>query len=866
MTLRRSTPAGSRLRARLALAGLVAGWSNPTLALDADKRITQYAAKQWGPADGLTQKNVVSIVQTQDGYLWLATREGLLRFDGARFTSFDKTNSPGLLHSHLSTLLVDGEGALWVGTYGGGVSRMKDGVFTAFTTDHGLAGNLVRSIALSRSGGLWIGTDSGLSRFQNGRFVSYSTRDGLSNDDIRALHEDRSGALWIGTATGLDRLAGGRFVPYETVDGTGRRSIWPVAAIHEGRDGTLWFGTLGAGLNRLQDGVLTSFTRRDGLVDDSVISISSDRDSTLWVGTLGGLSRLKRSRFETYRSHDASEHAIRAIFEDHEGNIWIGTRGLRGLRRLSKGKFLPYGPPEGLPAERIWSIIERKDGSVWAGGGLGALARFEDGAVAPLPSLGSHAVRTLFEASDGSLWVGSEGGGLLRLHGGRIEAYTTRNGLPSDTVWALQEDAKGALWIGTDGGLARFAEGRFSVLTKDDGLPSPVVRTIHRGRDDRLWLGTNAGLVRMHGADSVVFGTREGLTSNLVRSIHEDDDGTVWVGTLGGGLNRLRNGRITAFTAKQGLPDDVVWTVIEDGHGRLWMSGNKGLTSVSRKTLDDYAEGRSAYVVFTAYGTADGLREGGSGGGSSPSACRTRDGRLWFPTSTGLVVVTPGPIARNEHVPPVRVEEVLVDGKLMSGSEPLLPARGDLEVHYTALSFVAPEKVRFKYQLEGFDAGWVDAETRRTAYYTKVPPGRYRFRVVAQNNDGIWNEAGAAVAIELLPRFHQTRWFLAVCLLSAAGVASSLHALRVRRLRASERELAQRVEEGMAQIKVLKGLLPICASCKSVRDDRGYWNRIESYIALHSEAEFSHGICPECLPRLYPKFAERRETVASGRG
>jgi hypothetical protein len=412
--------------------------------------------------------------------------------------------------------------------------------------------------------------------------------------------------------------------------------------------------------------------------------------------------------------------------------------------------------------------------------------------------------------------VGTDGAGLLRVAGDRLVS-DERPGLPSSQVRVMLEDAKGQFWVGTYGGLSVLRGGRYETYT-----------------------------------------TKDGLSHDYVRTLHESADGTLWIGTYGGGLTRLSDGRFTAITSRDGLFSDVVFRILEDGNGDLWMSCNKGVFRVLRRELDEFAMGKRARIHSEVLDEADGMKSRECSGGS-PAGWRTPDGRMWFPTVQGVAAVDPDRLPRNPAAPPVVLERMTADNEDVDLSSParLAPRRQRLEFSYTALSFLAPERIRYRYRLEGFDRDWVDAGGGHVAVYTRLPPGAYRFRVTAANADGASNESGAVYAFTLEPSFYETTWFWLLAGLAAALGAVGLHLARVRRLQRHEQTLQERIQEALAEIKVLSGLLPICAACKNVRDDRGYWSRIEVYIREHSEADFTHGLCPACLRKLYPEFADR---------
>jgi hypothetical protein len=348
------------------------------------------------------------------------------------------------------------------------------------------------------------------------------------------------------------------------------------------------------------------------------------------------------------------------------------------------------------------------------------------------------------------------------------------------------------------------------------------------------------------------------LPGDYAAGLMEEADGTLWVGTNPGGLARFKDGRWTAVPREAGLPDDNVNAMVDDGGGTIWFSSDRAIFSVAKRELQALADGAVRSVTARSFDVSDGLRSA-QGSSGFPAIWMASDRRLWFATARGAVVIDPQRLRPNTVAPPVYIEGLASDGTAvqLGGGVELAPGRGKLEILYTAPSLRAPDRVRFKYRLEGFDTDWVEAGTRRVAYYTNVPPGRYRFRVLASNDDGVWNEAGVVQEFRLLPHFYQTTWFSGLTACAVLAGAVGVHRLRVRHLKRRQRALARQVEEALAEVKVLTGLLPICSGCKKIRDDHGSWSQMESYIEDHSHAEFSHGICPECMERLYPGYAAR---------
>ena len=794
-------------------------WHAPAIALDPAKALTQFTHSVWVMEDGLPQNSIRAIAQTADGYLWLGTGAGLVRFDGVRFTVFNRANTPALLTNAVTALLAARDGSLWIGTYGGGVTRLKDGTLTTYTTRDGLAHDVVFALCEDRQGNLWIGTHGGgLSRWRDGRFTTLSTKEGLSHNFVRAIHEDRQGALWIGTdGGGLNRLSSGQVTVFGKADGLPSDIV---LAIHEDRHGSLWVGTFDGGLSRRRGGTFTTYTVKEGLPSNAVYDISEDRDGSLWVGTHGGgLSRWDGESFTSLTSeYGFADNGLRAIFEDREGSLWIGTGG-GGLHRIKDGKFTTFTTAEGLSSNHVYPVYEDRTGEVWIGTEDRGLNRLHGRRVATYTTrdgLPSDHVWSIEGGRDGSLWLGTQGG-LSRLKDGRFTNFTTREGLSSNVVWAVHEGRDGSLWIGTfGGGLNRLKDGHFEVYTSAQGLLEPSVRAIQEDAAGVLWVGTsNAGVARLSEGRFTAITTKDGLSSNVVRSLYADQQGSLWIGTVGGGLNRLKNGRITVYMTSHGLFDDGIWVILEDGLGNLWMSSSRGIFRVSKQDLNDFADGRITSIVSVGYGKSDGLKSSQGVGGSQSVGWKGRDGRLWFSTFHGVSVVDPQRLTTNALPPPVIIEEILVDGRALAGDARLPAGSEKFEFHYTGLSLLAPDKVRFKYKLEGLDRDWIDADTRRVAYYTHIPPGDYRFRVLASNNDGLWNETGAVRAFYLAPYFHQTYLFYALCAGAVLLLGGSVYLVRVKQLTSRQAELEMTVDERTRQLQEAKAAAEAANLAKS---------------------------------------------------
>ncbi len=785
-------------------------WIHPALALDPSKAFHQYRLDVWQAEEGLPLGSVVKVLQTSDGYLWLGGYEELVRFDGERFTVVGRANTAEIRGNNINALAEDPEGGLWIGTDGGGISHFQDGVFTAYTSRDGLAHDKVSALLVGGDGSLWIGTEGGgLSQLKDGRFVSFSSRDGLPHDFIWALAEDHHGDLWIGTAGGLARLAGGHFSTYLEEDGLGDSQV---TALSEDRHGNLWIGTAVGTLTRYADGTFTPLIREDPS-DRDVTVLHEDRDGTLWIGSHGdGLSRLRDGELTSYGEDDGlTSDVVWSLFEDREGSLWIGTEG-GGLNRLRETRFTPVTTRDGLPHDRVWVVDEDREGNLWIGTDGGGLTKLGDGqATTYTEGLASGNVTAIHPGRDGGLWVGTDRG-LHRLHRGRISRQLTAEIGPSTVVLALCEDRRGTLWVGTEiaglhgirgpagsgpagsgpAGSGPAGNGPSVIAySSADGLPHDTVRALLEDRTGALWIGTDGGLARLADGELTAF-----PKVTLVRSIHEDEQGTLWISTRGRGLARIRDGEVTMYTTREGLYTDTIYHLLEDGRQNLWMSSNKGIFRVSKGELDDFDRGAVPALRSVVYGTADGMKTVECTGGSEPAGVRTRDGELWFPTSQGLVVIDPEDLKENSLPPPVHIERVESNGvpveRLAVGPGDglsLPPEVRDLDFRYTALSLLDPKKVRFRHRLEGYDEDWIDAGPRRFAHYTNLPPGSYRFRVIAANNDRVWNEAGDSFELDLQPALHQTRTFQGLCAAAVALFGLAVHRFLVRRLQHNVREL-----------------------------------------------------------------------------
>jgi ligand-binding sensor domain-containing protein/signal transduction histidine kinase/DNA-binding response OmpR family regulator len=778
--------------------------------LDPGKKITQYILDRWEIQQGLPQNTVYSITQTPDGYLWLGTEEGLVRFDGKQFKVFGRANVEQLSDHRITAIYKDRAGNLRIGTYSSGIICLKEGKFIRpdHADDKGLSRSRVWCIHEDRGGNLWIGTDTnGVYCLKDGKVTSITVKEGLSDNKIWSIYEDREGNLWIGTENGgVNRLGNGKLTVYTTREGLSDNCVWTVC---EDRRGNLWLGTNGGGLNCLKDGKFTVYTTGDGLSSNKIKALYEDRDGNLWIGTYQGLNRLKDGKFSAYASDDPAAHlSIFALYEDREGSLWIGTE-VGGLLRLRDGKFTPLTTGEGLLNNLVRAVYEDRQGGLWfaTSKGINRLKNGEFTVFTTKGGLSDDMVQSICEDRDGIMWFGTFNGlNRLEPNTGKITVYTVKEGLSDNNIYVIREDRRGSLWMGTQkGGLNRFKDGEFSHFTRAQGLGSGEVRCLYEDRAGNLWVGTDGGgLNRLDPGNGklTLYTTKDGLSSNVMSAIYEDGEGTLWIGTYGGGLNRLKNGRFSSITSKDGLFDDVVYSILEDEHRNLWMSCNKGIYQVNKKELNDFIDGpnkASSVIRCVSYDEKDGMKSRECVGGTQPAGWKTRDGKFWFGTIGGAVMIDPNHITMNRQPPPVVIETIIADNRVIDGKH--LPAGSErVEIHYTAPSLRVPDRVRFKYKLEGYDQGWRREDILRFAIYTKIPPGNYTFRVTACNDDGVWNNTGASVSFNLEPFFYQTWWFYLLCAVGVIFAAAGIYRLRVRQLTGRKKELERLIAQRTHQM------------------------------------------------------------------
>lgn len=854
---------GAGIWAFAALASLAA------LALQAAEQPFGYNV--WTADDGLPQNVIRGVYQDSQGYLWVATLDGLARFDGVRFVLFDKNGTEGIRSSRFSAIHGAENGDIWLSTDGGGVTVYSKGKFRTFTTKDGLPHLFIRSVTgddagniwvlasdrvlawnahteqfedagpsmpagywdeLGWSGGFWRVDEEGVHCFYRGEWRHLPLPEGKSSSNVRNVARQADGTVWVRSTDDLLWKAPSTAEAFVRVDGAARYT-------HRDRLGRSWKVAVGELLTR-------QLMVPDGGGSHTVpfLQLLEDREGSIWLASEGeGLFQLRPQFIRSYSTESGlATRNVYPILQDHNGSVWVG--GWRhGLSRFDGTRFRVYGKQEGLPGTIITALAEDRRGRLWVASndqlGVWNGTRFvvPDGrAVAERIVPPERAMMVaIVEDAKGEFWIGTTRG-LLRSDGRHQTFYTTRNGLATDDVRVILPARDGSIWVGGYGGLSRLRDGRFEAWKEEDGLPGSSIRTLY-----------------------------------------EDSDGVLWIGSYDGGLGRFHQGKFTRYTTHNGLFNNGVFQILEDLRGNFWMSSNRGIYRVSRADLDAYARGERAAISSVAYGRADGMRNVECNGGFWPAGVTARDGRMWFPTQDGVAVVDPEGVPVNPQAPRVTIESVHVEGvdQALGSSVRIGPGRRSFEVQYTALSLVNSREIRFRYKLEGLDSHWTEAGQRRSAYYAHVPPGDYRFLAMARNSDGVWSTAETELGVEVEAAFYQTRWFAVatlsgVLLLVAAAwryrvsqltrIQQVQHAYARQLIASQERErkrIAAELHDSIGQrLVVVKNLALFFL--RERRDDENADERYaaieeistEASLAIYETREISYNLRPFQLDRL----------------
>lgn len=728
-----------------------------------------YSHRLWQAADGLPSDVVQAFAETPDHALWIGTTNGLVRFDGSRFRYYQRENTPALGGDSVFCLTVTRDGTLWIGVEGGGLVRYHDGHFRGFAAIDGLSDRVVRAIFEDRDGRLWVGTDNGLFQLQGERLVRIDATNVIPELSVHAITQDRNGAIWVGGSS-LLRILAGRAQIYKI---SFRRQTQRIKSILQTTDGTIWVGAV-SGLYRVVGDRLEPVSE----IRKTVRILRQTREGTLWIGSIGsGLYSIRSKGRPVPFAGGPPSKSILNLYEDREGNLWIGSQ--IGMERLSRSAMSLLPLPGSLDAD-FGSVFVDHDGSVWACSTN--LYRERDGLMRQevLRGLRRVTIRNLLRAADGSLWVGTEGWGVFRLSGSAIEHYSTDQGLSNDFIRVMLQDRDGSLWVGTDGELNHIAAGRVTILH----IPVPVsVMALLQDRNGDLWIGSFSGLFKLHEGHWVSAPLIAALRDTTIWALHQDADGTIWVGT-NRGLYRQDGSSVTAVTTAQGLPSHFVGQILEDKKGDLWVNGLSEVARMSKNDLRALAEGRLSRVSPRIYPVSQELDSAEIYNGIQPSGAFTQSGELLYPSNKGLVQIQPE-LQTTFPTFPIIVESITVDGRAVpaAGEIVLGASTSRAEITFAPALLGPQERIWMRYRLDSFDSDWQEAGSSRTAVYTSLPAGHYRFEVQAFESGVASPVAELAFPIRRLAPFYIRPWFIFLLLALVGAVVFLLHYLRLRRLR-----------------------------------------------------------------------------------
>ncbi len=770
----------------LAAAFIVQSFCSPLLALEPDKRVEQYLVDQWGISDGIPSNTVKAVNQTPDGYLWIGTSGGLVRFDGMKFSIIPLPGKEGITPHDIRSLFVDRPGTLWVGTDKGLHSyQYRTGRLKTFTPDDGFTTNDgIRCIKEDMKGNLWIGFEkSYVNRFFGGEFFVYNAPHGLLGKKVNAILEDRQGNLLFGSReNGVFIYKDDKFFlyPLQGLDDA------LVITMYKDRQGELWIGT-NEGLFRAKGTGIQQYTEKDGLSNDWVTSITEDSDRNLWVGTMMGLNRIKNERdgpiaFESL----FVSFSIFCLFEDREESLWVGTKN-SGLKRIKDGKFFSYAPLDEHLQEIPVSVCQDRHGDTWIGTEAGKLVRCRGSEFIEsieVPGLSGIGITAIAEDGARDLWLGTIGRGAFRKKNGAFEAFTSEQGLADDVVTSIFKDSRGDLWFATFDGVSvrRSGSGIIESLKFEDGLSGKGVYNIYEDRTGTTWIGTDRGITLLKDGKLTTQNMSLYLPGIPVTCIYEDPDspagaGAVfWIATGGAGLKRLQHGQFFSYTTAQGMTSNFLYQFLDDQQGNFWLMSESGILRVARSELNRFADrGASSTdkIHCTSFGISDGLKSlEFDNKFSRHSALKARDGQFWFITQKGISIVNPAEVRLDKMPPQVVIETVFINDQPFShhpdAGAYTFKGISDLNFHFTAPTFLSPAKVSFRYRLEGFDRHWVFLVPgqERAVHYKELAPGTYTFSVTACNAEGVWNQSGASVTFTIKPLFYQTPPFKIAVLFS----------------------------------------------------------------------------------------------------
>lgn len=776
------------------------GISTPILSQDVD--LENFVVTQYGMNEGLPQSSVNDIIQTDDGYLWLATYGGLVRFDGNSFTTYNRSNTPGMIADRIIMVFEDADGGIWhiPETSRTELMRLKDGKVESYSLGEDFP--TILQMYLDERGVIWLSAYKKLYRFDNNKFVQVT----VSNDENLTQEAlDYSDGVWIGTEKKiLLTFSDEAFQIYDLnsyVDG----DIISVIEYPKG-SGILFAGTNTNGVLRINGNDIREFNTDSGMPSNNFLSFNITESGDLYAHFFASLVRWEDDSFKLFDPLNIDGLQYDGILEDNEGNLWIGTEG-EGLFKLQKSAISMIDKDQGLQNEKMLSLTMLHDGTALFSTNCGGLYHWKDNkaTVSKIQEFFPSGCNwSVFEDSRNRIWVGGGGVYVTNSMDEPGQYFGNENGFTNAGVFAISEDSKGNIWVSSSEGLYVFnGDSIINTYRMTDGLYYLDIRAIYEDEVGRMWLGSAGGLNTIFNdqISKVELIKTDGSTNNsiqpTVRAIYQDSEGVMWIGSYGNGLFRIKNGKIVNLTTSDGLFDNVISTIEEDKQGFFWMGSNRGISQVSRRELNEYIDGNLASISIHSFGTNDGMNSAETNGGFQPNTFSDSLGNIYFPTVAGVAVVSPNKMKNNEIIPPVYIENLrLFDTEIaLSGSISLEYNTPFLEIRYTAISFTEPDKVQFKYRLHGLDDNWIEIGNTRKALYSRIPPGEYTFQVIASNNDGFWNNEGASIKINVIPPFWQTTWFLSLIGLIFLTSGPSIYFYRIKLLKKENERQKQFAEQ-----------------------------------------------------------------------
>jgi diguanylate cyclase (GGDEF)-like protein len=750
------------------------------------KPLRSYTREEWSTKNGLPHNQVNSIAQTSEGYLWFATWEGLVRYNGQEFRNYGRRNIPQLTDNGIRSVSASESGSLVVGTARGGVAILRNGVWKNLSTADGLAQNEIYSALEDRKGRLWVATESaGLTRIADNEITQFSQSNGLPSNRLYTIYEDGSGAIWVPTDSGLARIQNDELQSFSEKDG-----------LPEGGDGTVYVATE-HGVYKGKTGVFSPLTK--DFPDEAVASLAVDSKDHLWIGTVNkGVMRYSPAGLEVFGRQDGLPNSrVSSLFIDREGSTWAGTNA--GMMRFSDTPFTMLNSTHGLADDYVRTVLQSRDGSLWVGTAQG-LTRFANGEAKTIDFGKTEAILGLAEGKDGSLWVGMYSTGLFHLKDGKVvEQLMAKDGLPGNQIRAIIEADDGSIWAGGGRGLWQRKDGKSRVYTKKDGLQRDFILSLLQAKNGTIWIGTSNGLSFYRNGKITSIDISAYDDAQDVFGILEEKDGTLWFAT-DRGLLRFKNQKFSIVNARNGLPIDTFFQMVSDNYGNYWVTSNAGVLYLNRTETNAVADGKTKTLNFQLFTEPDGLASRQCNGGAGPAAIRTKNGSIWVATAKGVSIVQPDELAKYQLTAPSVVIEGLRVNDKMAGRDAkgnlVLPSdTRKLELDYVSLSYRTPEQIRYRYRLQGFDNDWIERSHLRNAQYTNLPPGKYTFEVGAAHRGSGWGPNTAALNFEIEPRLYQQPWFIPLVILLSGLFLYGLYKARVSALEARERELSELVDE-----------------------------------------------------------------------